>query len=297
MSNESGAEWLVLLEAADSREGSAIDRSSFLQFVSSWATAAPTTLYTPNRYALQVVVRATDPPSALSVAISLWQDSLRRSELPEWQLVRAEIMTPEELEEELQAAERGRERLTSTPSFVTPGDVVAEDLLRHALHDSLTGLPGRELFLDEVGRALAGASPSAVLALVIAQFDWLQTLDPSLGCSVRDDALVEIAGRLIHVVRRRDTIARVGPAEFALLIEVGDGRDADCLARRLVDLFRYAPIDESAPPAVRASVGVAMSSSTYDADQLILMAEVAVEVAREAGGDCYRTFAADPDSV
>jgi diguanylate cyclase (GGDEF)-like protein len=275
VSTDPAMEWLVLLEAGDVGERSTIDPSSFARLVASWATPAPTALYSPSRYALQVAVTATDAPSALSTAIWLWKDSLRRTALPEWPLVRAEIMTPQELEQELQAADWGGDGgRAPDQSCVPPGDVTADDLLRSALHDPVTGLPGRELFLDDVRRALASrtsASPSP--AMLIVHLEGLEIVDGSLERSLSGEIVVETARRLTEMVRRRDTVARVGPAEFAMLVEVATGEDADCLARRIVDLFRCPPSGGDQPLAVRATVGVALSSSTDDADQLILAAE------------------------
>lgn len=268
-------EWLVLLEAEDTAERSTIDPSSFARLVSSWATPEPTSLYTPTRYALQVAVSATDAPSALSAAISRWKDCLRRTALPEWPLVRAEIMTPEELEQELQALEWGGNG-EDAPARLCPlaGDVAADDLLRRAFHDPVTGLPSRELFLDGVRRALASrTSASPPLAVLVVRIERFELVDGSLRRSLADETVVAVAGRLIEMVRRGDTVARVGPSQFALLVEVPNGEDADCLARRIVDLFHCPPPGGGRPLGLRATVGVAMSTSTDDADQLILVAE------------------------
>jgi diguanylate cyclase (GGDEF)-like protein len=299
LGSETFTEWLVLLEAADTRGQSTIEWSSLARLVHSWATPVPTALYSPSRYALQVPVTATDPPSALSTAISLWKDSLHRSGLPQWPLVRAEVMTPEELELELQVAKCAGDGHDAPPQapLSTP-DVVADDLLRRALHDSGTGLPNRELFLDRVRRALATAMPApAVPAIILVHVDGLDTVDRSLGCPASDDTLVEIAGRLGEVVRRDDTVARVGAAALAVLVEAAGVNDTECVARRIVDLFRCRSLDEGHPLPARASVGVAMASSTDDPDQLILMAEMAVAAAKDAGGDCHKTFASNPGSV
>ena len=288
--DHTGRDWVVLLEAAGERGASAIEPASFARMVSAWATPAPTTLYSPDRYALQVPLRATTPPLALSSAIALWKDALRRSGLPEWELVRAEVVTPQELEAECQAAERadgGGD--TSSPSPPSTVDVVGNALLRDALHDSLTGLPDRELFLDEVRGALASGGPAlAIQAVMVVHLEVLDVVEPSRGCSVPDDVLAEIAARLREVVRRADAVARVGPAEFALLVEASSISDTDRLARRIADRVRRPLAHEGEPVHVTASVGVASASSGGDADQLIGLAEVAMVAAREAGGDCHK---------
>ncbi len=275
LGSDSVTEWLVLLEAEDTAERSTIDPSSFARLVSSWATPVPTTLYTPTRYALQVAVTATDAPSALSAAISRWKDCLRRTALPEWPLVRAEIMTPEELEQELQALEWGSNG-EDAPAPLCPlaREVAADDLLRRAFHDPVTGLPSRELFLDGVRRALASrTAASPPLAMLVVGIDGFEIVNGSVRRSLADETAVEIARRLTEMVRRGDTVARVGPTQFALLVEAPTGEDADCLARRIVDLFRCPPPGAGPPLDVRVTVGVAMSTSTDDADQLLLVAE------------------------
>ena len=297
--DHTGRDWVVLLEAAGERGATIIEPTSFARMVSAWATPAPTTLYSPDRYALQVPLRATNPPLALSSAIALWKDALRRSGLPEWELVRAEVLTPQELEAECQAAERadgGGD--TSSPSPPSTVDVVGDALLRDALHDSLTGLPHRELFIDVVRRALASGGPaSATQAVMVVHLDALDVVEPSRGRSVPDDVLAEIAARLREVVRRADVVARVGPAEFALLIEAASVSDTDRLARRIADQFRCPLAHEGEPVNVTASIGVATASSGGNADQLMGMAEVAMVAAMEAGGDCHKHFAASEDTV
>ena len=288
------------MEAAGERGGSTMEPTSFARMVSSWATPAPTTLYSPDRYALQVPLRATNPPLALSSAIALWKEALRRSGLPEWELVRAEVLTPQELEAEWQAAERADGGgNTSSPSPPSSVDVLGNALLRDALHDSVTGLPDRELFIHEVRQVLAsGGPPWATQAAMVVHLDALDVVEPSRGCSVPDDVLAEIAARLREVVRRGDAVARFGPAEFALLVEASSVGDTDCLAGRIADRFRCPLPHEGKPMHVTASVGVATTTSSgSDADQLIGMAEVAMVAAMEAGGDCHKYFAASEDTV
>lgn len=112
-----------------------------------------------------------------------------------------------------------------------------------------------------------------------------------------DDMVAEMAGSLTEIVRRADTVARIGPADLVLLVAVPSVDDIDCLARRIADRLRGPFLHEHQSVAVRASVGIATTSCGRDADQLLLMAEVAMLSARDAGGDCHRHFAASPDSV
>ncbi len=103
--NPIATEWIVLLEAADVRTAtSTIDASRFRQFLRAWGTPAPAALYSPERYALQLQINAIDHGTALSAAIRQWRDAVARAGLPEWELVRVEIMTPDEQEREYQTA-------------------------------------------------------------------------------------------------------------------------------------------------------------------------------------------------
>ena len=107
MSSNNGDEavWIVLLEVADTQGASTIDSAGFDRLVSTWASPGSTALYSRDRYALQIPVGAADPATALSSAMSRWKDAVQRTGVPRWALVRAEIMTPEELEREPIAAD------------------------------------------------------------------------------------------------------------------------------------------------------------------------------------------------
>lgn len=277
LGDQVGAEWVILLEVADGVGSSTLDPESLRRMVASWPGAAPTILYSPNRYALQVTVRAADPPTALSNALSLWTDALRRAPLPAWDLVRAEIVTPEELEHELREAERVADDGVCAPASER---LVADDLLRRALEDSVTSLPNRELFLDEVRRALArplqGSKVWAVVAIAV---------DGENGRRLPDELLAHIAGRLAAEVRRGDIVARVGVWEFAALITapLRDGNDR--IGDRLLATVRAAR-NHGRP--VAASAGVATASVGDDPDELLKTAEAAARGSTAKGVDCHR---------
>ena len=277
-------QWVVLLEAADESGLSTVDADSYGRLVASWAVSVPTTLYSPNRYAMQVTVEARDAPTALGIALSQWKDALRLSALPEWELVRAEILTPAELELELRAAEQS-DRPDAMSTVPTRSErVEADELLRRALHDDVTGLPNRETFVDHVRRELqAPISGSAVRVVVAVALDQLANSRHSAPPSTR--LLTDIGGRLTATVRRDDTVARIGEAEFAALVTLPSSRDTERLAKRVVHSVRSVGDRHRRP--LTASVGVATASSADDPDELLLIAELAMVAARDAGGDRY----------
>lgn len=277
-------QWVVLLEAADESGLLTVDADSCARLVSSWAVSIPTTLYSPTRYALQVTVEAGDAPAALRVALAQWKDALRRAALPEWELVRAEILTPRELELELQAAQQSDTPHPMSPVPNSSDRAVAEGLLRRALHDDVTGLPNREAFIDEVRRELlAPISGRAVRVVVAVALDQLAKGEHPAPASAR--LLTDIGGGLTATVRRDDTVARIGEAEFAALVTLPSARDIEPLAERVVRSVRFVGGRHSRP--LTASVGVATASGADDPDELLLIAELATVAARDAGGDRY----------
>jgi diguanylate cyclase (GGDEF)-like protein len=112
----------------------------------------------------------------------------------------------------------------------------AEESIRHnALHDPLTGLPNRTLFLNRLAHVFAKrdltASSAAVMFLDIDNF---KLINDSLGHETGDRLLRAVAPRLSAVLRPTDTVARFGGDEFVVLCEeVVDGRDALHVAERL----------------------------------------------------------------
>ncbi|MDQ3897511.1 MAG: GGDEF domain-containing protein [Actinomycetota bacterium] len=287
-----GTQWMVLLEAADEHAGAVIDAAGFRRMVTVWGAPPPSGLYSPSRYALQVTVTADGPPMALAAAMALWSAALRRAGLPEWPLVRCEVVTRDEFESDFLIADSASaDDLPPFASLPAEGDPTSDDLLRQALHDPVTGLPGVELFLHHVRATLHCRVPgSAVQAVMVAEVDGVEQ-------PANEEVLVELAGRLKDATRRGDVVALAGGTRFALMVTVPPGEDIHRVARRVVDNVRSPILDEGPPLTVTASVGVAQATFGSDADDLIGMAEVAMAAAKDAGGDRHRQFATRPGGV
>ena len=291
MTVESSTEWVVLLEAADRSGQEPIERSDFDRLLEAWAAATPSTLYSPSRYALQISIQAATPPLALSSALRLWKDSLQRAGLPDWWLVRAELVTPEELERELQAAELlplGAAACPERPAR-TP-DAVEDEILRRALQDELTGLISREMLLDALRLALSVGSPTKTHGVLVLDVDGFRPLPLALGPGAGDEVLVEIARRLTGAVRRADSVARIGVDEFAVLVEVRSLDELDIVADRILDGVSQ-PLASGMAMVVAASIGVATTSDRDDADIVLHEAEDAVGRVKAGGGGHRRVGA------
>jgi diguanylate cyclase (GGDEF)-like protein/PAS domain S-box-containing protein len=134
-----------------------------------------------------------------------------------------------------------------------------DDIRYQALHDPLTGLPNRVLFLDRLGHALA--RPGAEVAVVLLDIDNFKLVNDSLGHSAGDKLLMEIAPRLKTALGPGDTVARLGGDEFVVLLEqIPDERSAARVAERIVSAFDL-PFDLSAGEHfAKASLGIALAN-------------------------------------
>ncbi|HVM41268.1 MAG TPA: EAL domain-containing protein [Acidimicrobiia bacterium] len=168
-----------------------------------------------------------------------------------------------------------------------------EDQLAHqALHDPLTGLPNRALFMDRLGQALSraarGRSDVVVLFLDVDRF---KVVNDSLGHDAGDEVLRVVGARLRAALRPSDTVARLGGDEFVLLCEDVEG-DAEGIAARVEDCLR-APIDlPDGEVFVTVSIGVARGHgvAAADAEALLRDADVAMYRAKQRGRARYEVF-------
>ena len=148
-----------------------------------------------------------------------------------------------------------------------------------AQHDALTRLPNRTLFGERVARAAARGQP----AVLFVDLDDFKRVNDSLGHAVGDALLVTVAERLRACLRPDDTPARLGGDEFAVLLETADADGAALVAERI--LARMAePFDlDGTTVLVRASIGIALSSTSRRDADLLRDADVAMYVAKAAG--------------
>jgi diguanylate cyclase (GGDEF)-like protein len=170
-----------------------------------------------------------------------------------------------------------------------------EQRLRHqSVHDSLTGLPNRALFIkrltDATHRARRGHD--GLFAVLFLDIDGFKLVNDSMGHHVGDEMLVTIARRLEGCVRGGDIVARLGGDEFAILLErITDVRDAAMVAER-VQVALQAPLSISGyEHATSASIGVALSSGASEQPEYVLRsADIAMYRAKNSGRGRYEMF-------
>jgi diguanylate cyclase (GGDEF)-like protein len=163
-------------------------------------------------------------------------------------------------------------------------------LAYHALHDPLTGLPNRVLFLDRLRQALQKLERSGTsLAILFMDLDGFKEINDTAGHEAGDELLVALSLRLRSLVRPGDTIARFGGDEFTVLCEDVTGEDeAAGIAERIVrGLEEPFPLGDRRVD-VTASIGIAIGQSTADAPEALLRnADAAMYRAKSGGGAAY----------
>jgi diguanylate cyclase len=160
------------------------------------------------------------------------------------------------------------------------------ELAHQALHDALTGLPNRSLFIDHLQLALAQTSRSnEKLAVLFLDLDGFKTINDSLGHDVGDAVLVEVAERLRVTARAGDTVARFGGDEFTILCPELDAPLAIAnLARRIGDAIARPLHVANHDYTITASIGIALSTSGVDSPAgLVRDADAAMYRAKERG--------------
>jgi diguanylate cyclase (GGDEF)-like protein len=166
-----------------------------------------------------------------------------------------------------------------------------DDASHEALHDSLTGLPNRALFLDRARNGVARARRSQVpIGVLYVDLDDFKTINDSLGHPIGDQLLIAVSDRLLSTLRPSDTIARLGGDEFAILLdELREPGDAARAAQSVLDSLER-PFDiDGREVFVGACVGI--SAGIGDGEVLLRDADLAMYRAKEHGKNRYEAFA------
>ena len=173
----------------------------------------------------------------------------------------------------------------------------SEERVRHmALHDSLTGLPNRQLFLDRLAQALRQARRAKTgVGLLYVDLDSFKGLNDAYGHAHGDRVLMETALRLRACVRESDTVARLGGDEFVIVLpDLARPEDATAVAEKVLETL-FQPEVAGGTMFLGASVGLACyPEHGADQDALLGRADAAMYEAKRAGGNGFRTAARVP---
>lgn len=167
----------------------------------------------------------------------------------------------------------------------------AERLLTHqTLHDPLTGLPNRTLFLDRLEQSLAATPRTGdPVTVFFIDLDAFKQVNDTLGHTAGDRLLQEVAERLSAVVRPNDTVARLAGDEFLVLTVEPISELPVALPDRLLGAL-HQPALRVGDVTVTASIGLAVSYEGVAPEQLLREADAAMYHAKRAGGARWEQF-------
>lgn len=183
---------------------------------------------------------------------------------------------------------------------VTDRRLLQERLRHQAMHDPLTGLSNRALFLERLTNAIQSRGPHERVALCYMDLDGFKVINDSLGHHVGDDLLVAVGERLAFSVRGEDRlVARMGGDEFVILIEDSTGTEAaievaDQILDALVEPIRIGGHELS----VSASIGIVERSvESQSAAELMRDADVTLYWAKAEGKGQWALFDTDRNAA
>jgi diguanylate cyclase (GGDEF)-like protein/PAS domain S-box-containing protein len=183
-------------------------------------------------------------------------------------------------------------KMVGTVHDITERKALEEKLEHQALHDPLTNLPNRALFMDRLRHALSRAKRRKdEVAVLFMDLDNFKVINDSLGHRAGDKVLVAASKRLQSILRPEDTVARLGGDEFILLLE-GITVTAAVHATERVQQRLRAPFSVSGRPLfITASVGIAIGGvNGKQAADLLRDADLAMYRAKHSGKARYAVF-------
>jgi diguanylate cyclase (GGDEF)-like protein/PAS domain S-box-containing protein len=197
------------------------------------------------------------------------------------------------------------EKLVIVNRDITDRKRAQERIEHNALHDGLTDLPNRRLFLDRLQQTFSRAQRNQHLhySVLFIDLDGFKALKGSMGQACGDQLLKDVGLRLMPCIRSDDTIgrqasgaafllSRFGGDEFTVLLEgTGDPSDAMRVAKRIQAAVGETFLLDGRETRISASIGIALNASNHErAEDILQDAEVAVRRAKAMGGGRCEVF-------
>lgn len=169
--------------------------------------------------------------------------------------------------------------------------------MHNALHDALTGLPSRALFMNRLEHTVEYGKRHGnyLFAVLFLDLDRFKVVNDSLGHTIGDQLLSAVAGRLATCLRSTDTLARFGGDEFTILLEdLNDISDVLRVADRLQAELKLPFTLGEQEVFTTASIGIALNATDYDRpEDLLRNADIAMYRAKQQGSVRYEIFNTD----
>ena len=178
-------------------------------------------------------------------------------------------------------------RLAGSIADVTDRKRAEEQLLHDAFHDSLTGLPNRQLFMDRLIQAMEKTKRKEEygFAVLFLDIDHFKDVNDSIGHQIGDMFLIEIANTLKEGLRTVDTLARFGGDEFLILLDdIQSEEHVTRVTDLIMETFSTPFHIEGNEITTSVSIGVVLSNPSYEnAQEIIRNADIAMYVAKAKG--------------
>ncbi|MBS0249310.1 MAG: bifunctional diguanylate cyclase/phosphodiesterase, partial [Proteobacteria bacterium] len=185
-------------------------------------------------------------------------------------------------------------RVVGTLTDVTDFKNAEERLLFDAVHDNLTGLPNRELFIDRMEAAFAFARSDSNIrpSVMVIDLDRFKQVNDSVGIAVGDSILLTIARRLGRLLKPQDTLARLAGDQFAvILLSEKEPARIVAFAETLRRALRAPIVFNDREIFLTASIGLALAEGApHRTEELLKDAELAMYYAKRIGGDRIEIF-------
>ena len=185
-------------------------------------------------------------------------------------------------------------RLVGTLTDVTEIKNAEDRLLFDAVHDNLTGLPNRELFIDrmEAAFAFARSDPQIRPSVLVIDIDRFKRVNDSVGIGVGDSILLTTARRLARLLKPQDTLSRLSGDQFALiLMSEREPARIVAFAETLRRTLRAPIAFNDREIFLTASIGLALADNQpHRPEEVLKDAELAMYHAKRIGGDRIEIF-------
>jgi diguanylate cyclase (GGDEF)-like protein/PAS domain S-box-containing protein len=175
-----------------------------------------------------------------------------------------------------------------------------DDMRRKAMHDQLTGLPNRVMFMESLERAeFKSRRRQGHFSVLFVDLDHFKEVNDSLGHAAGDQLLQSVAERLASAVRQSDLVARIGGDEFMVLIEDHKGPEEVMIVAQKILAFLERPVLlEWKEVQISASIGIATyPDDATDAETVVKNADAAMYQAKERGRNNFQFYSSELNRI
>jgi diguanylate cyclase (GGDEF)-like protein len=165
-----------------------------------------------------------------------------------------------------------------------------------ALFDSLTGLPNRRLFFDRLNMTLEhNRRHKGMFSVFYLDLDGLKKVNDSLGHEAGDEVLCAVSQRLKNVIRKSDTVARIGGDEYAIIVDqIKSEKEAEIAVKKIISSFAKSIQLSTGSVDVGVSIGISLYPvDSNKADELIRLADNSMYISKNKGKNTYTFYCRD----